>query len=235
LTAPTPLSPPLAQALDADGYLILRAPMSAEVLAGAQAAFDQGVMPSEQWPVPRGHDWRHALVDLDPAIRSICRLPGLIAAAAHLIRRPFFLTQVEGREPLPGGGSQALHRDGGDVAEPEIVSALAFLDDFGPDNGATRLIPGSHGARLTPLTYEDDARAITVTGQAGDILVFDANLAHGGTTNHSGARRRSLLINYFAVDLVEVHRATVASRNVRMAEVEVFGAPALASAGAIGQ
>lgn len=47
---------------------------------------------------------RHALVDLDPMVQRTCRLPPLLAAAAHMLAGPFLLAQVEGREPLKDGG-----------------------------------------------------------------------------------------------------------------------------------
>ena len=102
-------------------------------------------------------DWRHALVDLDPAVHTICRQPALIAAAARLLRQPFFLAQVEGREPLATGGFQSLHRDAEQAGE--VVSALAFLDDFGPANGATRLAPATHAGegQLIPAQAEHPA------------------------------------------------------------------------------
>lgn len=230
--SPALLDAERATALDRDGYLVLRSAIPPKTLAAARDAFDAGVLPSDQWPVPRGRDWRHALVDHDPAIREICRLPDLVAAAHQLIGGPFFLTQVEGREPKPGGGAQPLHRDGLGDGPVRVVAAMAYLDDYGPANGATRVLAGSHKHRVWPLTQADDAAATVAEGRAGDILVFDADLGHGGTLNASGARRRSLLITYFAASLMADHKATAAQRNVTMDPVEMFYPAALAPSGA---
>ncbi|MBP1091105.1 phytanoyl-CoA dioxygenase family protein [Bradyrhizobium diazoefficiens] len=127
---------------------------------------------------------------------------------------PFFLSQVEGREPLPGGGHQPLHRDG---AGMKAVAALVFLDAYGPDNGSTRVVP-----RHLDRGASDETLSLVTAGEAGDILVFDADLPHGATCNRSGARRRSLLLSFMPVGDRASIEACRAVRNVRMDTSEVF-------------
>lgn len=205
-------------ALHRDGHVLLRAAIPVHWLDPLRAAFDAGVRASHEWPVPRGADWRHAMVDLDATVQAVCRLPVLLAAAGALIGERFFLSQVEGREPLAGGGHQGLHRDFSAQRAGDTVNALAFLDDYGPHNGATRLVPGSHrGAREAgPVQTPDESAAVQLSGHAGDILVFDADLLHAATFNPGHARRRSLLIGYFAQSRRADHHASAALRNVRM-------------------
>jgi hypothetical protein len=197
-----------------DGCVLLRDAIPAQWLSELCTAFDVGVKPCDQWPVPRGADWRHALLDLSPMVQSVCRLPELLAAAGALIGERFFVAQVEGREPLAGGGQQGLHRDLSAQRPGDTVLAIAFLDDYGPENGATRIVPGSH--RQAQLDVNDASQALQISGSAGDILVFDADLLHAGSRNVTGARRRSLLISYFAEPLYASHLETAQLRSVRM-------------------
>lgn len=211
-------------ALHRDGYVLLRGAIPEDWCAPLREAFDAGVLPSEAWPVPRGADWRHAMLDLDPRVQAVCRLPEVLAAAGALIGERFFLAQVEGREPLPGGGYQGLHRDLSAERPGDTVNALAFFDDYGPHNGATRLVPGSHRPAHggTPPGPEDEARAVQLHGHAGDILVFDADLLHGASLNPSGARRRSILFGFFAETRYAAHLQTAHLRNVRMDTTQRF-------------
>ena len=212
-----PLEPADAAALGRDGYLLLRGAVPREWLEPLRAAFDTNILPSDQWPVPRGHDWMHALLDLEPIVQQVCRLPSLLACAAQIIGGPFFLSQVEGRAPCQNNATQILHRDvEGETAEHAI--AFVYLDAYDATNGATQLVPGSHrdGAPPTSPTI--------MAGEAGDVVIMDARLLHGATTNHSGAARRSLLVCYTAMALYDEQAATAAIRGVRMDTNEVFGA-----------
>lgn len=212
--------------LHRDGYALLRQAIPGDWLPALRAAFDAGVTPSDRWPVPRGPDWRHSMLDLDPTVQAVCRLPAVLVVAGALIGERFFLAQVEGREPLPGGGHQGLHRDFSAERPGDTVNALAFFDDYGPDNGATRLVPGSHrqAADAPPVDLADESHVVQLDGHAGDILVFDADLVHAASLNRSGAHRRSILIGYFAESRRAAHLASAHLRNVRMDTSEAFEA-----------
>lgn len=201
-----------------DGYALLRGAIPGEWLDGLRDTFDAGLKPADQWPVPRGPGWRYSQLDLDARVQAVCRLPTLLHAVGALIGERYFLAQVEGREPLRGAGHQGLHRDLSAQRGGDTVNALAFFDDFGPANGATRLIPGSHrGARdAAACAPPDESKSMQLTGAAGDILVFDADLLHAASLNPSGGRRRSILIGYFAEPNHAAHLATAHLRNVRM-------------------
>ncbi|SDT09441.1 Phytanoyl-CoA dioxygenase (PhyH) [Pseudomonas chlororaphis] len=204
--------------------MLLRQAIPAEWLDDLRAAFDAGVLSSNQWPVPRGMDWRHSLLDSDSKVQAVCRLPQVLAVVGELIGERFFLSQVEGREPLAGGGHQQLHRDLSAQRPGDIANALAFFDDYGPENGATRIVPGSHrpDPAAPPFDFSDESRSVQLSGAAGDILVFDVDLLHAGSLNASGARRRSLLISYFSESLYPSHLETLGLRNIRMDTSERF-------------
>jgi len=207
-----------------NGYVLLRRAIPSKWLMDLRAIFDAGVRSSEQWPTPRGWDWRHSLVDCDQQIQAVCRLPSLLSAVGALIGERFFLAQVEGREPLASGGHQQLHRDLSTQRPGDTAIALAFFDDYGPENGATRIVPGSHRAPpgAPPFDFADESRSVQLSGCAGDILVFDAELVHAASLNVNGARRRSILMGYFAECLYASHLETASLRNVRMDTGERF-------------
>ncbi len=213
--------------LTQNGFTLLRQAIPRDWLEGLRAAFDGGVNPSDQWPVPRESSWRYALVDLDTRVQAMCRLPTLLDTVAALIGERFFLAQAEGREPLAGGGHQQLHRDLCAQRPGDTAIAIAYLDDYGSSNGATRLVPGSHRPAGGDPTFDfnDESSAQQLSGCAGDILVFDADLVHAASCNHGGARRRSVLITYFAEPLYANHLQTLQLRSVRMDTTERFDAP----------
>ena len=73
-----------------------------------------------------------------------------------------------------------------------------MLDDFTPENGATRMVPRSHAWRrlpepgnAAPLPGEE-----LVTGKAGTVVVMNAHMWHGGTANRTDRPRRAMHVYY---------------------------------------
>jgi ectoine hydroxylase-related dioxygenase (phytanoyl-CoA dioxygenase family) len=202
------LSPAQHEALDRDGYVVLHRAIPAEWIEPLRQTFERLDTPSEGWPAPRESGTRHAMLDDDPLVRRACLLPVLLAGVFHYLPERVFLAAVQGRDPEPGRGQQSFHRDWAYRDKPcRLVKALGFLDDYGASNGATRVIPGSHnepGDGSAFMQYgEDNTREIVLDGQAGDILLFHGRLAHSGTRNLSGAKRRALQMWFHAHELYD--------------------------------
>jgi ectoine hydroxylase-related dioxygenase (phytanoyl-CoA dioxygenase family) len=204
--------------LHTDGYTLLGGAIPVQWLDDLRTVFDASVKPPDQWPVPRGPSWRYALLDLDRQVQAVCRLPQILQVVGELIGERFFLAQVEGREPLLGGGHQKLHRDLSAQRGGDTVIALAYFDDYSPGNGATRIVPASHRptAGEPYFDFDDESASVQLAGRAGDVLVFDADLVHAGSLNPSGAHRRTILMTYFAEPLYAQHLETASLRSVRM-------------------
>ncbi len=76
-----------------------------------------------------------------------------------------------------------------------VANSLWLLDDLSEENGATRLVPGSHRFKKTPAETKQDSEKphpdeVVVTARAGTVVVFNAHTWHGGTLNRSGKPRR---------------------------------------------
>ena len=96
-----------------------------------------------------------------------------------------------------------MHRDTSGARTK--LQCIWCLDDFTPDNGATRVIPRSH--RL-PYEIEDaqaqydgeHPRQLLLCAQAGALIIYHGNLLHSGTRNASSGSRRSLIMSYIPRD-----------------------------------
>ena len=78
-----------------------------------------------------------------------------------------------------------------------MVGFIFMVDPFRADNGATRVVPGSHRWPEVPEAVLPDPGAaypgeVLACGPAGALLVFDASAWHGHAANTSGAPRRSI-------------------------------------------
>ena len=117
-----------------------------------------------------------------------------------------------------------------------LIAVWIALEDTNPDNGPLFYYPGSHrlpyllnndfneGTTLLTLgkkdygDYEDRIEEVIQKNQLekevflarkGDILIWHANLIHGGLpVKDPGQTRRSMVIHYYAKDVIKYHEIT---------------------------
>jgi ectoine hydroxylase-related dioxygenase (phytanoyl-CoA dioxygenase family) len=138
------------------------------------------------------------LLGADPAFEVPINTPRVLAAVSYLIGTEFHAKGSYARSPGVGRGHQALHPDcerAGDMG-----TALFLIDDMTLENGATRIVPGSHTSPLQPqdeLGGDASAahpRELKLNGTAGQVVVFPGRLWHGGTNRQEGSGPRRLLL-----------------------------------------
>lgn len=212
-------------ALDRDGYVGLTGIVNAEWLEGLRAAFEKSCAgdrqaaqsgnprtPQIQASQSKETGTRHIddLVNSGPVFEFVYTHPKVLAAVHHVLGAPFRLGQMNGRDPLPGFGQQGLHADWRARAKGEpfrIVTTIWLLDDFTCENGATRLVPGTHLLLAQPpKSFADPAsrhpdQKLIVAG-AGSVLIFNGHIWHSGTRNNSNQSRRVLQASYVGRDEV---------------------------------
>ncbi|GCE29859.1 hypothetical protein KDA_53430 [Dictyobacter alpinus] len=140
------------------------------------------------------------LVNKGEVFDGIYTHPKLLAAVFHIIGCEFKLSSLNGRDAIPGEGHQSLHADWGRLEEGEpfhVVNSLWMLDDFTSENGATRVVPGTHRLFKSPEETmsnpaDEHPEQVLALAPAGTVLVFNAHLWHGGTCNVTQNTRRAL-------------------------------------------
>jgi ectoine hydroxylase-related dioxygenase (phytanoyl-CoA dioxygenase family) len=140
------------------------------------------------------------LVDKGDVFRVFFTHPRVLAGLAHVLRGDMKLSALNSRAALPGEGLQALHADWHSAVEPgdyAVCNSIWLLDDFTPENGPTRVVPGSHRTGKTPHEVMADPKAAhpdekLVLAPAGTVVVFNSHTWHGGTLNRTSAPRRAV-------------------------------------------
>ena len=102
----------------------------------------------------------------------------------------------------PGEVAQPIHADDQLIPLPKphppiVCNTMWALTDFTEENGATRLVPGTHRADASPRS-DVDHETIAATMSKGSVLVWPGSLWHGGGANRSDERRVGIAMNYCA-------------------------------------
>lgn len=191
--------------LDHNGYLPMEGILSEAQVEALRAQFDKLVKleGEEAGKEVNQEAGTHRLANLanKGEVCEVCFThPKVLTAMRHVLGTNFRLSSINGRASLPGEGLQNLHADWRGGVEPGdyyVCNSVWLLSDFTAENGATRVVPGSHNSGQHPRDVLEDMKAphpdqVLLTAGAGTVVVFNAHTWHGGTLNQSDRPRYGL-------------------------------------------
>lgn len=191
--------------LDKNGYLSLEGIMSEnEIIAFrnrlSSLSEEEGEDAGKEVHQEEGTMRLSNLVDKDPIFEKCISHPKVLAAVRHVLN-DFKLSSLNSRAAMPGEGRQGLHVDyeNKDLKDNDyrVCNSIWLLDDFTTENGATRLVPGSHLSGKSPTSVMDDTTAdhpdqIQFIAKAGTVVVLNSHTRHGGMLNKTDSPRRAM-------------------------------------------
>jgi ectoine hydroxylase-related dioxygenase (phytanoyl-CoA dioxygenase family) len=178
--------------IEANGYTIVVDAIDPELTAGlrdtVRRIFDElGIEPkgnrAEGFATKR-------MYNLVPRAEIFEQLPvhdNLLPLVEQLLEPDCLLSGTTAMDIGPGEPLQGLHADDGFFRigrphQPMMATTIWALTDFTADNGATRIVPGSHREPGHPDPY-DESVAVPAEMPAGSVLVMDSQLWHCGGPN----------------------------------------------------
>jgi ectoine hydroxylase-related dioxygenase (phytanoyl-CoA dioxygenase family) len=192
--------------LDRDGYVLLEHAMGHDLLRELRLAIHarfeiEGELAGREFKTEESARRLANLVNKGEVFRRAIVLPRMLACVRHVLGPDAKLSSLNARsaDPLSDDG-QPLHVDMSALPDERgdwVCNTVWLLDDFTTENGATRMVPGSHRWGQRPQDVLPDPKAphpqeILLTGPAGSIAVMNAHLWHGGTANRSSAPRLAM-------------------------------------------
>jgi ectoine hydroxylase-related dioxygenase (phytanoyl-CoA dioxygenase family) len=192
--------------LDEHGYVVLETCLGDDVLSGLRRRILELFAEEGE---RGGHEFRteeHAhrlanLVDKGEVFRRAVVLPPVLECVRLVLGPEIKLSSLNARSADPhADAGQPLHVDMAAIPDEKgywVCNTVWMLDDFTRENGATRMIPGSHKWGTRPQDVLDDPMAphpdeVLLTGKAGSIAVMNAHMWHGGTANRTAAPRLAM-------------------------------------------
>lgn len=201
--------------LDDDGFLVLKNFVEPERLTAlrrriADLFAELGERAGHEFKQEPQTDRLANLVDYGEIFHWAIAEPRLLARVEYLLGAEFKLSSLNARSARPHSDwTQPLHCDTGALPDDRgytVCNIIWLLDDFTTENGAPRYVPGTHKSGKLPqevlpnpaAPHPDEA---LITGKAGDVIVMNAHLWHGGTANRTDKPRLAMHSFYCRRDL----------------------------------
>jgi ectoine hydroxylase-related dioxygenase (phytanoyl-CoA dioxygenase family) len=200
LATGTELPVDAASQLQERGFVVLPGPVPSDRVERLANAYTAAVASATVDDVKIGSTSTRVsdFVNRGPEFDPLYIFRPLLEACCLVIGRSFKLSSLHARTVRPCTPAQDLHVDvRRDSADWPLLGFILMVDEFRPDNGATRFVPGSHRWPNAPADSISDLRAeyagqVLACGRPGSLLIFNGSAWHGHAANTSRDRRRSI-------------------------------------------
>lgn len=196
--------------LRCDGYCVIEDAISAALVAELRAALDQ-------IEVEQGLEYARTsfegyqtlriynLLARHPAFEKIPIYKNTLPIAKSILGEQLLLSSLSAIILGSGQAAQPIHSDTQMIPLPRPHPPIALncmwaLSDFTEENGATRIVPGSHKYDHAP-DYDGHHDSIAAQMPAGSVMFFDGSVWHGGGANQTDERRYGIA-NYYCAGWV---------------------------------
>jgi ectoine hydroxylase-related dioxygenase (phytanoyl-CoA dioxygenase family) len=212
------------EALSRDGYCIVTRAFSDAYCDQATEALrriarEHAIGPSNQDFSGRKTVRIMNLLQYDDLFQDIPVHDRVLPLVERYLDRECLLSGIDSSEIHPGETGQPIHtdtwwHDDRRFDFPVSVNTILALTDFTEENGATRLVPGSHLWTAEQVAYEvvdagfaqvpganpkgygTDWTPIHAEAPKGSVIIYDSRLLHGAGANRSDRPRPSVISPY---------------------------------------
>ncbi len=137
-----------------------------------------------------------------PLYEGIPTHPNVLPVVERVLDPGLLISSLSSIAIGPDETPQPVHADDQliPIARPHapfICNTMWAISEFTEENGATRLVPGSHLYDQAPNVLEPH-ETIAAEMAKGSVLVWVGSLWHGGGANRTNRRRVGMAMNYCA-------------------------------------
>jgi ectoine hydroxylase-related dioxygenase (phytanoyl-CoA dioxygenase family) len=194
------------EAIERDGYTIVEdaiEPEFVEALAAdlARLEHDLGTAPAENDFEGRQTLRIYNLLVHGSLYEAIPVHPNVLPIVEQVLDPGCLVSSLSSINIGPGETAQPIHADDQLIPIPKphpptVCNTMWALTDFTEENGATRIVPGTHKAQSPD--YGTFYGSIPAEMARGSVLIWHGSLWHGGGANQTGERRIGIAMNYCA-------------------------------------
>jgi hypothetical protein len=144
------------------------------------------------------------LLSRDPVFSDLAEHPTALHFVRAVLGWPAMLSNISANITGPGGGEMVLHADQGFAPQPwggiQGLNVAWAIDDFTDQNGATRIVPGSHRENRVP-TAEDGAHTVALEAPAGSVIVMEGRVWHRTGFNRTENQNRAGIFAFYTLPI----------------------------------